>query len=495
VPLRTDECILVRGKWDDPNAFIFGAYATEPMTAPEASQAIYNYELALNEFNAVGGLPDGLGMGTKHPLVAVICNNDPKQAALVTDFYGKSLHHLVDDLGVSAIVADLSPDQLKTAFQTTVNEGKSVFFLNPGAANNDLLNLADNGLVWSMLGPPKDLADGYVDLVHRIEKYIRARSDAGTTPLRVAVVRSDDASEVDHQLLTELYGAVLPKLSFNADSAINQSGGNYREFPINTDAGTPTPSDVADAINDYAPHIVISMTGTDFTSIQSPSKPEGVAHRMVTFVKGGADRMPWVQHEYPFFVFSPINAAATSDFSALLLSSTALDYRVIYQRFLGINVAGAEDRDVLAEYQKRLRFYQPLATDGFENYYDAIYYLAYAAYAAGVVSIDGSRISAGMSSLNSGVPLKVGPMEVTIDGGMNQLIAQVFNELKTHGSVQLIGASGSGFDVTHGVRIDKAGLYCFQYNTGSTPISHQPAEIFDAFLQKWTVLASCAPGL
>jgi hypothetical protein len=291
---------------------------------------------------------------------------------------------------------------------------------------------------------------------------------------------------------------VEPNLSFNADSAEDQKGGNYREFPIHTaDAGTPTPSDVADAINDYAPHIVISMTGTDVTSVPSLSKPEGVAHRMLTFVKGGSsDRVPWVQHEYPFFIFSPINAAATSDFNALLRSSTALSYQVIYQRFLGIYVAGADDRDVLAQYLERLRTSQPLAADGFENYYDAIYYLAYAIYRAGVVSIDGHNISAGMSSLGNGVPLKVGSME-TIDGGTIQLIDQVFQELKAHGSVQLIGASGSQFDVSHGVRIDKAGLYCFQYNTGSTPISHQPAEIFDAVAQKWTVIAQaqCTPGL
>ncbi|HEV3189884.1 MAG TPA: hypothetical protein VGY54_05270, partial [Polyangiaceae bacterium] len=148
------------------------------------------------------------------------------------------------------------------------------------------------------------------------------------------------------------------------------------------------------------------------------------------------------------------------------------------------------------EYQKRLRNYQKQAADGFENYYDAIYYLAYAVYRAGVVSIDGYNISAGMSSLSNGAPLKVGPME-TIDGGTIQLIDQVFRELKAHGSVQLIGASGSQFDVSHGVRIDKAGLYCFQYNQGSPPISHQPAEIFDAVAQKWTVIAQarCTPGL
>jgi hypothetical protein len=485
VPLQTDECIVVRGQWDDPNALIFGAYATEPMGAPETSQAIYNYELALNEFNAVGGLPDG--QGTMHPLAAVICNNDPKQA-LHPDFRSKSLHHLVDDLGVSAIVADLAPPELETAYQATQSENKNVFLLNPGAANEDLVAYKDNGLIWSMLGPPKDLADGYADLVRRIEKYVRTVGDAGTAPIRVALVSKDDPNEVDHQLLMELYAAVLPKLFFNAASAMSQMGGNYREFVIEpADGGTPTT--VADAVTGFAPHIVISMTGTDFTSIQSASRPEGVAHRMLTFVNAGAG-LPWVQHEYPFFIFSPINAAATSDFDQLL---TGTRYPVIYQRFLGINIAGADDRQVYNEYLKRLRFYQPAAVDGFENYYDAIYYLAYAIYKAGVAPIDGKQISAGMASLNSGAPMDVGPTQTTSEGGVSPLIEQVFRELKMNGSVQLIGADGSQFDVSHGVRIDKAGLYCFEDINGA-PIPHQPAEIFDG-VQTWTVFFQCAVGL
>ncbi len=41
--LRSPECLLVRGKWDDKNAFTFGAYATEPdLAAPQLSQPIYN---------------------------------------------------------------------------------------------------------------------------------------------------------------------------------------------------------------------------------------------------------------------------------------------------------------------------------------------------------------------------------------------------------------------------------------------------------------------
>lgn len=494
--LPTSECIIVHGQWDDPNAFIFGAYATEPAGVPETSQAIYNYRLAIDELNAAGGLPDSQGL--LHPLAAVICNNDPARALVDPDFYQRSLHHLVDDLGVAAIVADLPANELKKAFQTTQDEGKDIFFLSPGAANQDLFDLPDKGLVWNMLGPPKDLADGYADLVRRMERFVAAGGDAGATQLRVAVVINDDPNEVDHELFTELYDAVKPKLFFNGATAKSQKDGNYREFHIGNTGDAGSPVAVGDAINDFAPHVVMSMTGTlmtatDFTP--TGQGKEGVAQRIISFVKGGdVDRQPWIDHQYPFFIFSPINAAATTNFVSLLQSSVGSDYRILYQRFLGINIAGADDREVYAEYQTRLRASQKMAIDGFENYYDAIYYLAYAAYQAGVGQLDGRKISSGMTSLNSGAPQTVGPTELGPDGGVN-LIEAVFHELKTNGSVLLVGAGGSQFDVQHGVRIDKAGLYCFEYVNG-VAVSHQPAEIFDPQKQAWTVIAAhCAAGL
>jgi hypothetical protein len=498
VDLQDQEaCILVKGNWNDPNAFIFGAFATEPPGAPEKSNAIYNYELALNEINAAGGLPESQG-DKRHPLAAVICNNDPKVAATDPNFYTKSLNHLVDDLGVLAIVADLAPDQLIEAFQSTKKKGKKVFFLSPGAANNALVNFKeDEGLVWNMIGPPADLVDGYVDLVRRIETYVTSSSDAGSTSMRVATVLKDDPSETDHELLAELYGAVLPRLAFNSKSAQDQLGGNYREFRIGSTADAGTPTQVGDAINSFAPHLVISMTGTDFTTnnLHGTNLPPGVAQRIIYFATGGPGRDLWANHNYPFFILSPINVAATSDLTSILQSSVALQDKVIYQRLLGINVAGADDRDVYNEYRKRLGAFNKDAGDGFENYYDSIYYLAYAVYAAGVESVDAPHINAGMSQLSSGPEAKVGSIEMLDDGGTVNLIENAFALIKQNSSVQLFGAGGSEFENSSGVRIDKAGLFCYRYNNDSVPIYFAPAEIFDPKKQKWTSFNSCAAGL
>jgi hypothetical protein len=506
VALKSEDCLVLLGKWNDPNAFIFGAYAYYNPNNPAMSQPIYNYDLAIKELNDPGGLPDinalndagGLldGGGTRHPLAAVVCNNDPAKAS-DPNFYRGTLLHLIDDIGVSAIIADLPPKDLMNAFDTTRMEGKSVFLLSPGAATSDLLKLPDDGLVWNMIGPPSDLAEGYADLVGRIEKYVQSHTDAGTTPLRVAAVVKDDPNDAHHQLWTELWGAVKPQLKINGFAVTdNRNAANYREFSIDANKDGGAPEAVGNAVNDFVPHIVISMVGDDFTKRGLlTDHSEGVAQSIVTQVNGNVSPREWVQHEYPFFILSPINVVSTTELNQLLTSSTGVAFKVLYERLLGINVGGADDRDVLNDYTTRLRNFNKDAVDGLENYYDSIYYLAYAVYAEGVEPIDGPKINKGMSQLNTGKREKVGP-----DG-----IEAVFRDLKT-GTIQLSGAGGSKFDTQTGARKDKAGIFCF-HDVNGTPNARYPAEIFDPETPGWVVLPMyagddammypdpCAPGL
>jgi hypothetical protein len=494
----TPECQVTLGNWSDPNAFVFGAYAVESLLDPKNSPFIYNYDLAINELNKKGGLPDR--QGTKHPLAAIVCDNPDKAARPATnpDFLSASLHHLVDDLGVPAIVADLLPDQLEKALQITHrDENKSIFLLSPSAANKKLNGLVDDGLVWNMLGPPGDLAAGYSDLVRRIENVVRA-SDAGTTSLRVAVVLKDDPTAPDHDISSERYEAVKAKLFFNGLPATSQSEETFREFHIDATKSGGAPLEVGDAVNAFLPHIVISMTDADFTRVDSTNiQNDGVVHGMITRVDGRSAPPAWIRHEYPFFIFSPGNAGSVGDFNALLMSPVVLTTPWLYQRFLGITVAGADDRDILKEYLKRLRASQMAAVEGLENYYDSIYYLAYAVYAAYMAavdptSIDGRKIASGMIQLNGGIPEKVGPGPIA-----SVEIEKVFQDLKT-GSILLSGASGSKFDVSTGARINKAGLYCFQ-KINTAFVAQMPAEIFDpdsVSAQKWTLLLpEVAPGM
>ncbi|HKQ71710.1 MAG TPA: hypothetical protein VJT73_20345, partial [Polyangiaceae bacterium] len=174
--LRTNECPFVYPKdaWRNENAVYFGAYAAiESRDFEGRSSPVVNYKLALDELFAARSIPDA--DNRQHPFVAIICNNDVTTAANDPMFYRKSIAHLVGDVGVPAVVADLPPNVIAPAFAQTREMGKKVFFLSPGAANRDVRAIDDDGgLIWTLSGQPKDLAPGYQALIGRIERYIQA---------------------------------------------------------------------------------------------------------------------------------------------------------------------------------------------------------------------------------------------------------------------------------------------------------------------------------
>jgi hypothetical protein len=481
--LRTTECPVVYPRtWADPHAVFLGAYALLPEGDPENSDLVWNYELAVHEFNEKGGLPDTNGVA--HTLVAVICNNDAAKAANDPQFLARSLDHLTGDLGVPAIVADLPPKDLIAAFERTRNEQKDVFFMSPGPANNELARLDDAGRVWSMLGLPVELAPAYKALLRRVETYVRTVDPAVGT-LRVALVKSIDANEPRHEQLGELIDALTlasdggPNphlLEFNGtDLAANQSAGNYREFLLG--AAPDSAATVGHALLDYRPHVVISMAGPAFTHFDSVAQYDGVID---TIESRSTDR------SYPFFILSPVNASAWEDVGATI-KSIAQSYPDVHRRFLGIDVATADDPTLYYQYLERLRSStaHPLARGRTENYYDPIYYMAYAMYRAGVDnSLTGKNILAGMNATLAGTRYDVGP----------DPIPGVFSALQPAQqavSIELVGTMGEpNFDQLTGTRVNRAALYCFP-----APPSfevHQQVQVFVG--GSWTGAFDCFAG-
>jgi hypothetical protein len=453
-PFDTPECPVVYPRaWSDPHAVVLGAYAQLPALDPENSDLVWSYELAVREFDDKGGLPDA--KGALHTLVLVVCNGDPAIIAKDPAYLLRSLDHLVDDLGVSAVVADLSPKDLIFSFRRTVEKGKDVFFLGPGPANNELARLDDQGRVWSMLGLPADLAPAYKALLQRVESYIRS-IDPSVQKLRVAVARSSDVDEPRHEELSELADAITRTsasdpnpnlLVFNGtDVASNEAAGNYREYTVDADPGSP--ASVGQQLLDYQPHVIISMMGPAFTHFDTVAAFDGVED---TIESRSTD------HGYPFYVLSPVNASAWQDV-AMTIKSVAQRYPDAHRRFLGIDVATADDPTLYYQYLDRLRSptAHPEAREGTENYYDPIYYLAYAMYRAGVDRpILGGNILAGMNATLAGARYDVGPDPIPF----------VFLALQpTHPplSIELVGTMGEpNFNQLTGTRVNRAALYCF----------------------------------
>jgi hypothetical protein len=481
-PLRTVECpIVYPQRWADPHAVFLGAYAALPERDPENSDLVWDYELAVQEFNEKGGLPDTNGI--PHTLVTVVCNSGPT-AGSDPDFLVRSLDHLTDVVGVPAIVADLASKDLTAAFQRTRDKGQDVFFMSPGPADNALARLDDDGLVWSMLGLPVDLAPAYKALLRRVEAYARSVDPALGT-LRVALVKSGDANEPRHEQLVELLealtlaGSAAPGphlLEFNGlDLAANQSAGNYREFVV--DATPESPAAVGQRIIDFGPHVVISMAGPAFTRFDTVAKYDGVAD---TIESRSMDR------RYPFFILSPVNASAWTDVAATI-GSISQTYADIHRRFVGIDVAMADDPTLYYQYLERLRSSKahPLAREGTENYYDPIYYLAYAMYRAGVDRrIDGKNVLAGMNATLAGARYDVGPDPISA-------VLFALHPSQPAVSIQLVGTMGApNFDPLTGTRVNRAALYCFP-----APPSievHQQVQVFAG--GSWTGTFDCFAG-
>ncbi|HEX9296418.1 MAG TPA: hypothetical protein VF881_11295 [Polyangiaceae bacterium] len=429
IKLATLECPVVHGSeddWSNKNAIIFGAYAPLSKSDPtQSSTVVFNYEFARNELSGpnVGGLRDRNDQ--RHPLVTVVCNNDPDIIATKPEYLQTSLKHLVNDLNVPAIVGYLLPGELRVAFET-YGKQNNVFFLSPIGASLELANLPDDGLLWHMLGQPGDLAPAYGALLKRLEPFVTGVF--AVTTIKVAVVTSDDPFSQD------LAAATLSKLVFNGKSLLD-NGDNYRPWNVNAD----NPAQVGAEIAQFRPNIVISLAGLPF------SQAGGVLAQI---------EKSWAPGKRPYYILSPLNAGDLGTVKVKIHDLSLVDSNT-YQRFLGINVAPPTDRTLYYDYLTRFKQHYSGVVEETENFYDAIYYLAYAMQAAGPDQpLSGLRIRDGMRRLlGGGQPYSVGPFD----------IGKVFGALNDGQPIELIGTLGPpNFDTISGARIDTGAVFCFK---------------------------------
>src|SRR5690606_28523088 len=141
-------------------------------------------------------------------------------------------------------------------------------------------------------------------------------------------------------------------------------------------------------VRDFKPHIVISAL--DYRIFQIWEALDADAWR-------------------PYFLFSPRNIGEVEavGFTNKLKGAINKGQGYMLERALGVSAAGSEDADLLNEYRKRL--FKLAANLGVsvepgENYYDAIYYLAYAMVGAtGADTPPGSQIGhVGMNDIMLG---------------------------------------------------------------------------------------------
>jgi len=454
VALNSGECPRVyndAGVRADHPIYI-GAFAPLVLADPDQSSLLYPFRLALEELSgdAHGGLllPDGKGGQERRPLVMIACDNG---AGSIDD----AAQHLLENVGVSGILATLLPGDLRRVFEDYRDH--DVFFLSPVGANDTLARLPDDDRVWTMLGQPKDLVPVYRDLVSDlVEPYLREVRGIGDRPLKVVALRGSDAFGLELSNLTE------DALIWNdKPTNENDADGNYRAYTLDSETDLV---EVVDELLDFVPDLLISTAGSEVTRAET-----GLIIQLEAQWAGFAGPPNEPAPPRPFYVLSPINAGASGDVMQVINSAREGGFDVdAAQRFIGVTAAGAENRDLQNDYALDLNAAFPkgsLNTDT-GNYYDAFYYLSYAIYAAHERDPRGEAIARGMRRLLSGEPHQVGFLQ--IPGVLDALEGE-------DSSIELIGTLGPPtFDLEHGVRIDPGGIYCFQDSASVTDTVFHP---------------------
>jgi hypothetical protein len=437
------------------NPILIGAFSVMNSTTPHESISVLNWELALTEFNdrLLGGLSSP---GGRRPLMAVVCQAQQPNIE-------QSMGHLVGELDVPAILSSLSTADLLAAFELTDPDGlHPVFFMSARSADLRLATLQDNGMLWHMLGNPRVLAVPTVALLRRAEPYVNAqrqsywddRAGTGSTddpgaPLRVLLVYSDDPTveDIATVLTTEDDEHPQNTLFFNGMSAIDPANAdNFGTVKIQS-SRVHASVNVARAIEKaqaFLPHVIVGMATTEFADSVIPQ----IESNWDTWTDG---------QQRPFYVLSHMLAndkdtlirLAKDDFEGVDLSS----------RMVGVNYAQNTDDALYRSYLTRLQgAYSNVDGNilaGYENYYDAAYFLLYSVAAANRTTYSGADIRDALTErvIFGTEPLDIGPSAIA------STVRDFGNDPGF--SIQLTGTMGPpNFDRATGTRVSETAAWC-----------------------------------
>jgi hypothetical protein len=431
--------------------------------ADATTVALLNYQLAIDEFNLLGGLPGGEG-GKLRPVLMVACAANPSPSEA-------SIQHLLTTLEVPGMLAFLSPADLNHVFNLA--DGRVLFF-HPGSCTSRA-NTNQDHLLWHLLGSPEDLAPPMAALLERTETYLRAQR-AGTSdasqPLYVTLVESD------YPTLYLTAQTLWPLLKFNGlDAAQNFTGGYLRSVSTQSLLANAVgnASEALDELEAHPPDVILALTTDEFVQQVIPQLE-------IDWNTVAPDR------PRPFYLLSH-----------MLFGSTNLQRDTQWQlenRTVGINFAHYWDRRLYDAYVWRFaQAYPTLGTTSpyteTENDYDAAYYLLYSVVAASAEpGFTGARLAEGFLRI-------IDPQAMAVDIGPGPLQNEI-GPLRGSADyrIQLIGTMGPpNFDLASGTRAPPVSAWCLRPITGGRLFDYVPDVLgYNVTTQEFDGVFPCVPG-
>jgi hypothetical protein len=445
---------LWRQKLRLPGSIVIGAFGFLP--AAGYSKFTRNYDLALTELENFAGGVVGRN-GTTRPIVAVVCNNTymGDQAPLL-----ENVRHLVDDVRVPAIISSMNSAELQDAFsQTQQSEvNPDVLFVSPNSSTEGVADLQDNNLVWNILTNGEQVAIPYASLLTRTIDYLRAEREipAGEI-IKVAVVFAND-----QRLLIDIKAALRDLLHFNEmDYDANLSEGYLAEIQVTSsyeDEFAPL-TDQIDRILEFAPHVIIEVGANELFSTLIPG-PGGSG----TGIEDRWEMEVGPDQPRPFYLLSPYHYLVADDLPLVISRYAAPD--PISLRMAGVNYAAApeEFRYVTDAWLGAYANMFPddpgtptvdeSDTTGYENYYDAPWYVfgAIAATTGRTDAFTGLDLAQGMLRLQN-----PNGTEYTVGGAD---IQDVVDDLADGDSIEYIGTMGLPTFDSSGARTGSGSVWC-----------------------------------
>jgi hypothetical protein len=219
--------------------------------------------------------------------------------------------------------------------------------------------------------------------------------------------------------------AINDSIKFNGKDAGDNYPDNFRLIDIETVYGnqlkSQDQSEVIGELLEFRPHVIIAMAANEFFTAVIPGLED-----------------QWIEESEqprPFYVLSPYHLNSVDLATALTAGGK------IRQRMVGVGYAAAENPKVYRDYLSRFEGAYNLVGEtshlGQENFYDAPYYLLYAAAAAGnPPRLTGSALAQGMTRLISGpTQYEIGRKDMVEAMGLLQ--ANVVNTITLEGTLGL----------------------------------------------------------
>ena len=387
VALASDDCVVHAEPADARNDDTIWLGTMFPMTGMDAPAFGVRYaeavELARRDFATVShGIPTSTD-GRSRPLGFVMCDDAsaPERVA----------RHLALELHVPGVIGFHSSRDI-------IDFAQSLFIPNDVVAvtainHSDLVTAIPQApgtprLVWRATTSVSHDVEAMAAIVGSlVEPQVRA-SGAITGPIRVALLRADTTVGLS------VSDALIRTLRFNGKTAVG-NGGNYRDIGYGDNRSreaTPQLDAAVTKLLDFKPHVIAWVA--DELVLRSVLLPL-------------EEQWPKGQRYRPFHVIlGPSSIGAILDF----VGKDAERRR----RFVRINTPTTTVASNRFTTHFNEAFHEKLpVSDAPRPAYDAVYVLAYAAYAAGDAPITGSSLAKGIARLvGPGPTIEVGPAKI-----------------------------------------------------------------------------------